>query len=101
MFKRLVKSALLWDFERKENDVKNFRLLLFAILQDIVYFGIQHLLLYDFTNDTSSIVNNDIGRARAWVNFYARRVDDEDKKILPHRTFICKSLRQFLGEEKD
>lgn len=95
MFERLISAALTWDLDgegTEKKDTKNFRLILLRILQNICYFQIQRLLLHDFTTDTASIVDNDIGRARAWINLYASRAVGNTEDIPPHRTFKLESI---------
>jgi hypothetical protein len=104
MFEHLIVNAVTWDFEQRDSEerkdkTKNFRLILLNILQNVVYFRIQRLLSRHFTPDVSSIINNDIGRARAWAKFYATTTQDEDNSILPHRTFNFRSLKESLKEE--
>jgi hypothetical protein len=95
MFERLISAALTWDLngkEKEKNDTKNFRLILLGILQNICYFRVQRLLLSDFTTETASIVDNDIGRARAWINLYSSKVVGDADDIPPHRTFKFESI---------
>jgi hypothetical protein len=96
MFDRLISAALIWNPEAKDaekKDTRNFRLTLLRIIQNNVYYRIQHLLLDDFTNDTASIINSDIGRARAWVDLFASRVDNsKDNHKALHRTFDFKAI---------
>ena len=95
MFERLISAALTWELDGEQTekkDTKNFRLILLRILQNICYFRVQRLLLYDFTTETASIVDNDIGRARAWINLYASRVTDDADDIPSHRTFKFESI---------
>lgn len=96
MFGKLMGGILTYEpyaIDNKVKDKKNFRIVLLHALQDGIFQFMAQLIHEEFnTPGTIKIVLDDLSRAVAWVNFYASKVEDEDKDIAPKRTFDFESI---------
>jgi hypothetical protein len=94
MFAKLMTGIISWDplaIDPRVKDKRNFRLTLLRILQEGIFHLIMQLTIEEFPAHTAKIISQDLARAVAWIDFYASRVE-EDKDILPRRTFDIKSI---------
>jgi hypothetical protein len=94
MFGKLMTGIMSWDplaIDPRVKDKRNFRLTLLRILQGGIFDLIMQLTIEEFPAHTAKIISEDLARAVAWIDFYASRVE-EDKDILPHRTFEYRSI---------
>jgi hypothetical protein len=91
MFGKLMTGIMSWDplaIDPKVKDKRNFRLILLRILQRAIFDLTMQLAIEEFPTGTAKIISEDIARAVAWIDFYASRVEEEDKDIPPNRTFF-------------
>ena len=77
LFDRLIHS-LIYTGDGDVNEADYFRLKLIHILQDNIYRKVQVPLRTDFSGVGYGIVLNDIGRALAWTEMLAKKVDTKD-----------------------
>jgi hypothetical protein len=82
LFDRLIHS-LIYTGDGDVDEADYFRLKLIHILQDSIFHKVQVPLTTDFSGQSWGIVLNDIGRASAWTEMLAKKVDtrkDDSRK---------------------
>jgi hypothetical protein len=77
LFDRLIHS-LIYTGDGKVDEGNQFRLKLIHILQDSIYRKVPVTLSDDFSQGGKGIVLNDIGRAAAWTEMLAKKVDTKE-----------------------
>jgi hypothetical protein len=77
LFDRLIHS-LIYTGDGDVDKADDFRLKLIHILQDSIFRSTQVPLLADFSGKGWGIALNDIGRASAWTEMLAKKVDTKD-----------------------